>query len=152
MFAVEKFQILGQHQVQSAGDNLEAGAGQHAGHGGRHRVGDAHHHAEQAGALRSRLAGQPQQGLADALVLEAHVAHGQHLGEEGAAGVVDADHRAVGDKIDALLAAIVRVTAPADVGQVAGDLPEPALLGGLDDADGLEKLPAEADEIAGVRR
>jgi hypothetical protein len=44
--------------------------------------------------------------------------HGER--DEGAAGMVDADESGVGDDVERLLAAIIRVGAPADVGEQAG--------------------------------
>ncbi len=48
--------------------------------------------------------------------------------------MVDADEGRVGDDVERLLAAIVRMRAPADVGEQAGGVAQPLLLGGLVDA------------------
>src|SRR5262245_24870883 len=45
-----------------------------------------------------------------------------------AAGMVDASERGMRDQVEALLASIVGVGAPADVGQQAGGVPQPLLL------------------------
>ena len=43
----------------------------------------------------------------------------------GAAGMIDADEGGVGDDVEALLAAIVGMRAPADIGEQAGGVPQP---------------------------
>jgi hypothetical protein len=83
-------------------------------------------------------------------VLEAHVSDGQNLGEEGAAGVVDPDQRAIGHEVDALLPAIVGMAAPADVGEEAGHLAETLVLGSLHKAEGIDEIARELDEIERV--
>ena len=54
--------------------------------------------------------------------------------EKGAAGMVDADERRVRDDVERLLAAIIRMRAPADIGEQAGRMTQALLLGGLVDA------------------
>ena len=53
----------------------------------------------------------------------------------GAAGMVDADEGGVGDDVQALLAAIVGMRAPADVGEQAGRRAQPLLLRRLLEAE-----------------
>ena len=57
------------------------------------------------------------------------VKHGER--QIGAARMVDGGEAAMGDDVERLLAAIVRVRAPADIGQQAGRVTQPPLLGRL---------------------
>ena len=107
---------------------------QHAGHRGGHQIGDAQRGAEHARAIEHAGRGELAQARRQFLV-----APGRHGGRrprarEGAAGMVDADEGRVGDDVERLLAAIVGMRAPADIGEQAGGVAQPPLLGGLVDA------------------
>ena len=59
--------------------------------------------------------------------------------EIGAAGVVDRDEAGIGDKVEALLAAVVRARPPADVGEQAGGVAVAAIRDGLGQAGRLDE-------------
>ena len=72
----------------------------------------------------------------------------------GAAGMVDADEGGVGDDVEALLAAIVGMRAPADIGEQAGRRAQPLVLRILLEAErghGLLRPGISSSPCAGER-
>ena len=70
--------------------------------------------------------------------------------QKHASRVVDATERGMGDQDEALLATVVGVGAPADVGQQAGGVPQPPLLLGLLRARRLEQGIRPGAKLGGV--
>ena len=133
--------------------DLERRARQHARLRGRHHVGDAHRRAEHAGAVehagRGKFADARRQFL---VVQQADVAEEHRKREIGAARMIDADEAGMGDDVERLLAAIVRMRAPADVGEQAGGVAQPLLLGALVDAGRRHERVGPGDQLLAVLR
>ena len=72
--------------------------------------------------------------------------------EIGAAGMVDRDEGGVGDKVEALLAAVVRARPPADVGEQAGGVAVAALRDGLGQAGRRDEAVGPGAQLLAVRR
>src|SRR5262249_17186671 len=72
--------------------------------------------------------------------------------ERGAAGMINADKGGVGDDVERLLAAIVRMRAPADVSQETGGVAQPPLLGGLLDPGRGHEAVSPGDQLLAMRR
>jgi glyoxylase-like metal-dependent hydrolase (beta-lactamase superfamily II) len=105
----------------------EPRARQHVRHGDRDGIGDTHERREQARALEQPLPRERPQARARSLALQAFVAEEHREGEVGPARMVEADEGRVGDDVEALLAAIVGMRAPADVGEEARGVAQAAL-------------------------
>src|SRR5262245_62459622 len=84
--------------------------------------------AENARALQYVLVDELDQPLAGLVFDQTFVAVIDAERKEGTAGVIDPDEGAVGDEVEALDAAIVRVRPPADIREQAGGVAEPPLL------------------------
>ena len=104
-----------------------------------HRAGDEIGDAERGGERPRAFAIAERRELAEPgaelLVRQAGVAVVDGERQVGAAGMVDADEGGVGDDVQALLAAIVGMRAPADIGEQAGRRAKPLLLVGLLEAE-----------------
>jgi hypothetical protein len=70
--------------------------------------------------------------------------------EEGASFVIDRAEIAVGDQVQRLLAAIVRMRAPADVGNEAGRVAPAAFFRCLGDIGGLDEAAGPVEQLLGV--
>ena len=133
--AGERRALAVEAQHQPVADHLERRARQHAGLRRRNQIGHPHRGAEHAGAIERAGRGQFADARRQLLVVRhADVAEEHRQREIGAAGMVDAEKAGVRDDVERLLAAIVRMRAPADVGEQAGGVAQPPLLGGLVDA------------------
>src|SRR5690606_1642534 len=71
--------------------------------------------------------------------------------DEGTARMVNADKRAVGDDIERLRAAIIRMGTPADVGEQAGGAAIACFLHRLLDAERLKSLAGPRLQLAAMR-
>ena len=56
---------------------------------------------------------------------------GDRQRDKGAAGMVDPDKGGIGDDVESLLATIIRMGAPTDVGEQTGRMAKPPLLDGF---------------------
>ena len=126
-----------QHHVSPA--RQQRRARQHALHRDRDRIGDAHQRGEQAGALHQARAGERLDARADLVGRQALVTEENGQGQIGAAGMVEAGEGPVGDEVEALLAAIVGMGAPADIGKQACGVPETLFCLGFRKADGIDE-------------
>src|SRR5262245_61240249 len=109
--------------------------------------------AEDARPLQHVLVHELDQPLAGLVFDQAFVAIIDAEREEGAAGVIDPDEGAVGDEVQALDAAIIRVRPPADIREQAGRVAEPPLLRRLGRAGRAEQgIGPEAELIGAVER
>src|SRR5262245_1540576 len=70
--------------------------------------------------------------------------------DEGAAGVVDGDKGSIGDDVERLLAAIVRVGPPADVGEKARHMAQAPLLRALVEPGGRHEAVGPRDQFLAV--
>ncbi len=120
---------------------------QHAGSRGRDQIGDAQRRAQDAGAIEHARGGKLAQPRRQLVVDQADVAEEHGERDEGAAGMIERDEGAVGDDVERLLAAIVGMRAPADVGEEAGGVPQPPLLRGLVETRGRHERVGPGDEL-----
>src|SRR5262249_50459139 len=87
--------------------------------------------AQAAPPLQHLLFDELDQSLAELVFDQPLVAVIDGEREEGAAGMIDADKRAVRDEVQALNTTIIGMRAPADIREQAGRMAEPPLLGRL---------------------
>ena len=140
-----------QHQAMPL--DLERRARQHAGLRGRHHVGHPQRRAEHAGAIERAGRGQFANARRQLLVVQqADVAEEDRQRDIGAARMVDADEGRMRDDAQRLLAAVVGMRAPADVGHQAGGVAQPLLLGILVDAGRRHEGVGPADQLLAVLR
>ena len=66
--------------------------------------------------------------------------------------MVDGDEGAVRDDVHRLLAAIIRMRAPADIGQETGGMAQPLLVGGLVEAGRRHEAVGPIDQFLAVMR
>ena len=76
--------------------------------------------------------------------------HGER--QIGAAGMIDRHECGVRDDVERLLAAVVGMRAPADVGKQARRVAQAALVGGLAEAGRSHELVGPGDQLIAVRR
>ena len=67
--------------------------------------------------------------------------------DEGAAGMIDRDERGVGDDVERLLAAIVGMRPPTDVGEQARGMAQPPFVGGLVEPGGGHEPVGPFDQL-----
>src|SRR5712691_10972547 len=120
------------------------GARQDPRHRGGSEIGDAHRPAENAGTLQEPFRGKFAQPVGR-LLLPPDVAVEHREREKRPAGMVDAGEGGIGDDVERLLAAIIGMRAPADIGEQASSVAQPFLLGGLLDLDRLQEAVGPAD-------
>ena len=73
-------------------------------------------------------------------------------GEKSPARVIDADKGGIGDDVERLLAAIVGMRPPADIGEQAGGVAQAPFVGGLLEAGGRHEAVGPTDEFLAVTR
>src|SRR5688572_33128620 len=66
--------------------------------------------------------------------------------------MIDADEAGIGDQVEALLAAIVRMRPPADIGEQAGGVAEPPLRRRLVQAEAVEEAVAPGTQLLAMLR
>src|SRR6516162_2424068 len=118
-------------QQQSAALDHHRRLRQHAGGRGGNEVGDAQRGAENAGAVEHAGRDEFAQAGREFLVNEADMAEEYSERNKGAARMIDGDEGSIGDDVERLLAAIVGVCPPADVGEKTRHMTQPPLLRGL---------------------
>ena len=127
-----------------------------AGAADREHVGGADRRPDDAGALVELLGHDGLEALGQPVLVlglgaaDADVAEVAGERQEDAAGMVDAAERRVRDQDQALLAAVVGVRAPADVGEQAGGVAQAPLLVGLLGARRLEQGIGPGAQLDGV--
>ena len=134
-------------QHQPAALDQHGGLGQDAGGRGRDQIGDPQRRAEHAGAVQHPGRGELAQPRRELLVDQADMAEEHRQRQEGAARMVDRHEGRIGDDVERLLAAIIRMRAPADIGEQAGGVPQPALLGGLVEPGGGDEPVGPRDQL-----
>src|SRR5215469_2596393 len=92
---------------------------------------EAQRGAEYAGAVEHAGRDEFAQAGREFLVNEADMAEEDSERNKGAARMIDGDEGSIGDDVERLLAAIVGVCPPADVGEKARHMAQPPLLRGL---------------------
>src|SRR5262252_5140795 len=84
------------------------------------------------------------------LVNEADMAEEDGERDEGAAGVIDCDEGGVSDNVERLLATIVGMCPPADVGEKARHVAQPPLFRGLVEPGGRHEAVGPGDQLLAV--
>src|SRR6516164_4488315 len=84
------------------------------------------------------------------LVNEAHMAEEHGERNKGAARMIDGDEGSIGDDVERLLAAIVGVRSPADVGEKARHMAQPPLLRALVQSGGRDEAVGPSDQLLAV--
>ena len=104
-----------------------------AGHPYRQHVGGANRGSDNPSPALNALVDEGAQPIGKLLgiVFRCFMAMKDGQRQEDAALMVDTAEASVGNRVDALLAAIVRMSAPADVGEKAGGVAETPLVGGF---------------------
>src|SRR5262249_7688715 len=137
-------------QQQSAAVDHHRRLRQQAGSGGGDEIGDAQRRAEHAGAVEHAGRDEFAQPGRELLVDEADMAEEDSERNEGAAGVIDGNEGGISDDVERLLAAIVGVCPPADVGEKARHMAQPALFSGLVEPGGRHEAVGPGDQLLAV--
>src|SRR6185312_1180827 len=145
--------LMLEYQHQFAALAAEMGRRQHAGPRGRDQMRDAECSAQDLGAVQHRrrhlLLDDPRRLV---LLAEARIAEEHRQPDESAALVSDRAEIAVDDGFKRLLAPMVGVHPPADIGQQAGGMAQPAVFPGLAQMHDARQAIGPLDQFLGVAR
>src|SRR5208282_3581620 len=152
-FAGQRREFAGQPQCKPVPLHRERRPRQHFGHGRGNDIGEPQRRAEHARAVeparRGKLA-QPRRQLVVHYQSDVAVKYGE--GQIGAARMVDRGEAAMGNDIERLLAAIIGMRTPADIGQQAGGVTKPAFLARFIEAGGGHETVGPYDQLFAVAR
>src|SRR5581483_7299636 len=87
-----------------------------------------------------------------AFIAEAGVAVIDRQPKEGAALMSHSAEITIGDQVQRLLAAVVRMGAPADIGHQAGSVPQPLLVRRLGQVGGADEAIGPVEQFLGMTR
>lgn len=142
---IAKFGRQIEHQPIAVG--REFGARQHIRHRRADEIGDTQHSAQRPRPLLEAGWGQFADARRDRLVKQADVPIEDGKRQIGATGMVDADEGGVGQDAETLLAAIVGMGTPSDIGNKAGRRPQAFLVVGFLDAEQREGRFGPGDQF-----
>ena len=140
----------GQHHLRLGANHRHAR--QNAGHGGGDDIGYPQGGTEQAGPVE-QARGHQHANLRVDVLIQPQMAVGGGQGKIGAAGMVDAGKIGMGDDVEALLAAVIWMGAPADVRQQTAGVAQPRFVRHLLQMGRLhEGIGPQAEVLAVARR
>ena len=126
---------------------------QHAGHRRRHDISEPQRRAEHARAVEHARRGKFAQPRRQCVVHDqpdVAIEHGER--QISAAGMIDGGEAAVGDDVERLLAAVIGMRPPADVGEQARGMTQAAFVGGLIEARRSHETVGPFDQLFAMAR
>src|SRR4029079_3905651 len=118
-----------QLEYQLAAFDFHRGLGKHAALSSRENISDAHRRPQHPRTIEHSCCCKLSQPRGQVLFTQSGVTKNPREREVRPSGMINCDERPVRDDVHGLLAAIVRVSTPADVREQTGGMPQSTLVG-----------------------